>query len=211
MNRREFFCSATAGVLTLALPNTSLAQTEQCQPSFHPQFGPVTQCAVGLRAPNMPRQECQNWCWAACCEAIFGVAGHRVDQLQFVRKLFGGSLNCSTATGPMIKAAIDGPWVDEFGNNFRARCGIVMDTQFDVSHPNPLSVVWDELNAGRGLITGTLGHAVLITAIEYIRTPAGTQTTAVIVRDPWPYSPNRRVLTPQEFYNVSFLATLRTF
>lgn len=207
MHRRQFITSAAASAL---LPNTGLTQSELCGPFFHPEFGNVAKCAVGLPLDGTPPQECQNWCWAACCEAIFGMSGYYIDQLLFVQKLFGGALSCSTATGPMIKSAIDGSWIDSSGLSFNAYCGIVMDTHYGVHHPNPLSVVWDELNAGRALITGTLGHAVVITAMEYVRTPVGTQTTAVIVRDPWPFSPNRRVLTPAEFYNVSFLATLRT-
>ncbi len=131
--------------------------------------------------------------------------------MRFVEKLFGGGLVCNAATGPMIKSAIDGSWTDELDNSFNTNLGIVMDTQFGIGHPQPLSVIWQELNAGRALITGTLGHAVLITALEYVRTRRGTQTTAVIVRDPWPDSPNRRVLSMQEFHNVSFLATLRVF
>lgn len=210
MDRRRFILSATS-CAAVSLAAESPAQTEQCAQVFHPQFGQVVQCAVGLRLNRTPPQQCQNWCWAACCEAIFGMSGYRVDQLDFVRKVFGGNLTCSTATGPMIKYAIDGAWRDAAGHRFNAHCGIVMDTHMGVFHPQPLSVVWDELNAGRGLITGTLGHAVVITAMEYVRTPMGPQITAVIVRDPWPYSPNRRVMSPQEFYNVSFLATLQVY
>ena len=192
----------------MVLPRAVSAQTERCGTVFDPSFGQVTKCSVGIPIYSTPEQECQQWCWAACCEAIFGLADFRVDQLRFVEKLFGGGLDCRAATGPMIKNAIDGFWTDERGNSFWASAGIVMDTQFGIGTPNPLSVVWQELNAGRALITGTLGHAVLITALEYIHTPNGTQTTAVIVRDPWPFSPNRRALSMQEFQNVNFLATL---
>ena len=211
MNRRQFLSSATATTVSLSVPGAGIAQTEQCRVFSHPQFGQVQQCGVGLKLNNTPRQECKYWCWAACSEAIFGMAGYNIDQKQFVQKVFGGNTSCSTATGPMIKAGIDGVWVDKSGQEFGANLGIVMDTQFGIAHSDPVSVIYKELNAGRALITGTLGHAVVITAMEYFRTPVGPQIQSVIVRDPWPRSPNKRILSQQEFFSANFLATLRTY
>ena len=209
MDRRRFLLSAAGVVSAAVTPTVSHAHSEQCVSAYHPQFVQVAPCVVGLRPGPLPRQECQNWCWAACSESIFGLAGFQVDQTRFVEKVYGNASRCEPANGPMIKNGIDGRWVDERGRRFWANLQIVMDTFYGIGHPQPLAVVWNELNQGRALMTGALGHAVLITAMEYIRTPAGPETTAVIVRDPWPGSPNRRLMTPQEFFNVSFLATLR--
>lgn len=74
-----------------------------------------------------------------------------------------------------------------------------------------MAVVWNELNAGRALIVGSLGHAVLLTAVQYTRSNMGVRTDAVVVRDPWPQSPNRRLFSLQEFQGTQFLATLRVY
>ena len=111
----------------------------------------------------------------------------------------------------MIKNAIDGPWSDDAEKNFRARCTVNMDTTRGIYHPNPLELVWSELNAGRALIAGSLGHAVLIAALEFDRGALGYFPKAVIARDPHPSNPNRKVFSQQEYYNTSFLATLRVY
>lgn len=209
MDRRGFlFGLASAGI---AAPLAGAAQTEMCQQVMTPAYGWASHCAVGVRVTQTPRQECQYWCWAACSDAIFGLAGYRVDQTEFVEKVLGSANVCQPANGPMIKRGIDGGWIDATGRRFNATCNIVMDLDAGISHPSPMDVVWNELNQGRALIAGSLGHAVLITAVEYMRTNYGTQTTAVVVRDPWPGSPNRRTFSTQEFYGTRFLATVRTY
>lgn len=209
MNRRDFIRISLAGMGAFSLPEPTSAQTEQCGIFFDPMYGQIQKCVVGTGITSTPRQECQYWCWAACCEAIFGLAGLKVNQKRFVEKVFGGNLVCTTATGPMIYQAINGPWTDDRGNQAFANAQVQMDLSFGIQHPNPIGLIWSELNAGRSVITGALTHAVLITAMEYVRTPAGPQPLAIIVRDPWPESPNKRVMTIQEFYGTFLLMTLR--
>ncbi len=213
MRRREFLLGSLSSV---AVPSFAFAQSERCGPVQPIPFGLMQGCEVGIPITSTPLQNCQQWCWAACCEAIFSLAGFSVSQETFVDKLFGSSNVCAPANGTMIKKAIDGPWIDQDGNSFYARCDIVMDASTGISNPNPLAVIWDELNAGRALISGSLSHAVLITAMQYTKINQGVRTDAVVVRDPWPgnHNPitgNRRVYSIQEFYSVDFLATLRIY
>lgn len=209
MNRRNFLAQIASGVAVATIPDISSAQTQICQPFFHPQFGWSEMCEIGSKITQTPRQECQVWCWAACCEAIFGLAGLNIDQKVFVQKVFGGNMVCQAADGPMIKHAIDGKWTAQNGQSVFATANVVMDSQFGVYDPQPLRTVYQELSAGRALLTGTLNHAVLITAMKYIQTQTGIEPLEIIVRDPWPMNPNRRVMTPQEYHNVSLLMTLR--
>jgi hypothetical protein len=217
MKRRSFILGAAATVAapgaTLSRPNDSSPigaspLQERCGPPMHTPQGPVANCEVGIPIYQTPRQQCQQWCWAACCEAIFGLAGFDVPQTRFVQRQFP-DMACRPAQGRQIKDAIDGRWTDRRGRSFRASCNIVIDASAGIRHPNPLALVWDELNAGRALISGSVGHAVLITAMQYTRSRSGVTTNAVVVRDPWPNNPNRRVYSRQEFYGVNFLATLR--
>jgi hypothetical protein len=58
-----------------------------------------------------------------------------------------------------------------------------------------------DLAADMPLIVGTMGHAMVLTALTYNRDGYGSGVvTGAIVRDPWPYPglrDGRRVLSPQ--------------
>ena len=82
MDRRKFLLGGAAS--TTLLPGISSAQTETCKARWSQKAGNYESCAVGIPISSTPRQECPNWCWAACCEAIFGLAGYSVGQTQFV-------------------------------------------------------------------------------------------------------------------------------
>ena len=51
-----------------------------------------------------------------------------------------------------------------------------------------------------------MGHATLLTAMTYSGNGFLVQLDQLIVRDPWPGNPNRRILTAQEAMNTNFLA-----
>ena len=209
MKRRNILFGGVSAAIT-ALPISSSAHAAaNCLPIFHPAFGQLQRCSVAVQGLNMNPQQCPNWCWAACCQAIFDHAGISTSQSHFVQKVFGHGAVCGKATGPMIKAGVDGPWQAKNGQSVMASLGIVLDTENGIFHPNPLSVVWDEINANRAVISGSLGHAVLIHALDYTVGPVGTQTEAVHIRDPFPGNPPLSIYSPQQFYGVNFLATLR--
>jgi hypothetical protein len=75
---------------------------------------------------------------------------------------------------------------------------------------NPITAAQD-LAQDMPLIIGTMGHAMVLTALSYVLDRSGNgSVTAAIVRDPWP-DRGRRVLSAQEWYRASFLARIRVF
>ncbi|MEM6622894.1 MAG: hypothetical protein AAF674_11745 [Pseudomonadota bacterium] len=204
MDRRRFLLSAAVA----GLSTPSLAEIACNQGPGHYQ----QTCDVGVIIGNIatPWQQCKLWCWAACVETAFGLRGYRVNQQMMAQKLFGDPYVCQPANGPMIEHVVNGNWTDLNGRAFQARLDIVMDLDRGISHPNPMGVIWDELRAGRPLLSGSLGHATLITAMNYTQAQGTTpQTNYITLRDPWPESPNKRLMTPQEFYGARLLATFR--
>jgi hypothetical protein len=154
---------------------------------------------------NTAAQQCLEWCWAACIEAVFAFHGHHVRQERIARKIFGVPI-CARAIGPQVISAIDGDWVDESHNSFLASAQVLWDTQFEFGRPDAVAVAARELEAGNPLILGALGHATVMTAMTYSGNGLGVQINEVVVRDPWPGSPNRRTLSLQEAMWTQFLA-----
>lgn len=174
----------------------------------------VRTCQVGVNIGPVPtaQQECQNWCWAACIEAVFALHGHWIDQQVLVEKVYGSPNACRTATGNQIANAITGDWVDGRGSHFRARAEVLADLSMGYAQPNALAKIWDELARGKPLINGAREHATVLTAMTYLQDTAGrTQLTNLTVRDPWPYSPNRRDLTPNEVYGTFFVCKVDVY
>ena len=174
----------------------------------------VRTCQVGVNIGPVPtaQQECQNWCWAACIEAVFSLHGHRIDQRVLVEKVYGSPNACRTATGYQIANAITGDWIDGHGRPFRARAEVLTDLSMGYAQPNALARIWDELARGKPLINGAVGHATVLTAMTYLQDTSGrTQLTNLTVRDPWPYSPNRRDLMLNEVYGTFFVCKIDVY
>ena len=202
MRRRGFLTGL--GVAAVA-PRTLFADIA-CFPGPFP--GQRT-CEIGVPLGPMPTpwQNCQYWCWAACAQAAFMIAGYNVSQEMFAAKAFGNPNVCRTATGPVIKQAVDGEWTDLSGRVFSARLDVILDYDSGLSHPAPLAVAWEELRASRPIMVGSLSHATLMTALNYTESPSyPPQINFAVVRDPWPYNPNRRAMSLDEFVGVRFLA-----
>ncbi len=171
----------------------------------------VQQCTAGLEIgqTTTARQRCPEWCWAACIETIFALHGKSVPQEAIVDKIFGGPA-CSAAVGPQIIGAIDGIWTETNGRQFSARAVPLLDMQFGIWTPNAAAAVAIELANNNPLINGALGHATVLTAMTYLRDIYGRgMPMQIVVRDPWPESPNRRMLTVQEVAGTNFLAAIR--
>jgi len=169
----------------------------------------VQQCTAGVRISGVTaRQACHSWCWAACAEAIFAVHGFDVPQEAIVQRLYG-SLICTTATGEGIYRAVAGAWQDRRGRQFRAEPYVLIDRQYGIFRPDAVALAAQELAAGNPLINGAMGHATVMTAMTYVRDQWGRgQPLQVIVRDPWPGTPNRRQLSMQEAWGTFFLMAL---
>ena len=125
-----------------------------------------------------------------------------------MRKVFGFEID-RPAVGPQIIAAIDGYWEDDDGQEFYAQGAVLVDGQYSIAHPQALQIAARELAENRPLIIGTMGHAMVLSAMDYYRDTYGNgQPFQFTVRDPWP-RPGfnaKRLLSPQEAASTQFLA-----
>ncbi|MDA0784757.1 MAG: hypothetical protein O3B37_00565 [Proteobacteria bacterium] len=132
-----------------------------------------------------------------------------MPQEAIVEKLYGNQFICEPAAGPGIVSAIEGQWQDRNGNEFYASAQVLADLQFGIVNPAALEQASWFLANDTPLINGALGHATLMTAMEWVEDNFGNyQLQNIIVRDPWPGRPNRRRLTDQEFAGSTFLAAV---
>ncbi len=159
---------------------------ERCQP---PDMDGNVVCEVGIPSEKMEpvtsQQRMSQWCWAASITMIFGFHGHPVAQERIVESVWGRLVDLPAMNGNMMSESLARPWVDDRGKAFRARIR-VLDVDaglYGVDTP----MVIAELRAERPLLVGTVGHAVVLTAMRYLLTPWGeVQILGATVRDPWP-------------------------
>lgn len=199
-SRRQLLLAVSA---TLLFPRPIFAAL-QCR-----DFGAVRTCTVGIPVRvNTASQQCLEWCWAACIEAVFDFHGRPVQQQRIVQKLFGVPA-CLPAFGPQVLQTISGIWLDDTGSQFQAAAEVLWDTQFGFGRADAVVIAAQELEANQPLILGAMGHATVMTAMTYSGYGQYIQINEVVVRDPWPGSPNRRNLSPQEALATQFLARVR--
>lgn len=190
--------------------------------------GGIQTCTSGLELGKFDpvRQRCEEWCWAACIQAVFSMKGRETAQEWAVEKIFGSN-TCRGATTSQIIRAINGEWLDQYGFKFRAGAELLPDATMSVSTsvlpqradkiPSNAAVnmfsndgakrVVAELDAGNPLIIGVagaaIGHATVLTAATYTRDNNGfIGLKELVVRDPWPSNPNRRTLQASEVRGV---------
>lgn len=205
LSRRQLLLGAPALALAGSLPGGAAQAEGEC--SGFDASG-IRYCTVGLRigAIETVRQQCPYWCWAACIQAVFALHGHAVPQEEIVQRLFG-DLTCAPADAWSILAAIEGDWVDGQGRAFTAWGEQLPDLTTRLFMGAGAQDILAELYADNPLINGAVGHATVLTAATYAEDRWGQQQILeMIVRDPWPTSPNRRPLYPQEVMGASFLA-----
>lgn len=201
MNRRAFLLSLVSSGIA-PLPLTSYAGlscgpfvppgVQQCEAGINSSVANVTAAAVG-------GQHLSQWCWAACIEMVFNYYGHAVPQERIVRETWGSIVNLPGQPGQIL-ANLNRNWTDEGGDDF--------SVLGDVYSANAVTAAQD-LAQDMPLIIGTMGHAMVLTSFVYIRDSFGRgNVNAAIVRDPWP-GRGRRVLTPQEWFNINFAARIR--
>lgn len=205
ISRRQLLKGLPAAALAAALPGRAALADGECG-NFDRQG--LRYCTVGLRIGEIEtvRQQCPYWCWAACIQAVFSLYGHEVRQEEIVQRLFG-SLYCAPADAYAILSAIRGDWTDLKGRRFRAWGQQLPDLTTRLMMGAGMQDLLAELYANNPLINGAVGHATVLTAATYAEDRWGNQQIVeMIVRDPWPTSPNRRPLYPQEVMGASFLA-----
>jgi hypothetical protein len=130
---------------------------------------------------------------------VFAYYGFRVPQERIVADAWGAIVNLP-GQPQQILASLNRSWVDEQGRNF-AVVG-------DVFSANPATAAQD-LAQNMPLIIGTMGHAMVLSSLIYLRDQFGNgQVSTAIVRDPWPER-GRRPMSPQEWSATNFLVRIR--
>ena len=206
--RRAVISGAAAALAASALPLRSAQAAVRCVAvdTFGTQL-----CEAGIdnRLHSVvASQQNSQWCWAACVSAIFAFHDFEVDQRRIVQATYGQAVNLP-AHGPQIAAASSRDWTTDDGRRFTAYCDVLWDGQFHVGRPTAVADAANELAQDRPLIIGTGGHAMVLTAMTYLRDSYGRgQPRAAVVRDPWA-GIGRRSLSTQEWYGTSFLARIR--
>ncbi|MGE8098125.1 papain-like cysteine protease family protein [Pseudomonas fluorescens] len=201
MKRRTFLLSSFLSGIS-SLPLISHAKL-LCGPFAPPG---VQQCEVGIdssvahiTAAAVGGQHLSQWCWAACIEMVFSYYGHSVPQERIVNETWGDIVNLPGQPWQIL-ANLNRGWTDEQGDNF--------SVVGDAYSANAITAAQD-LAQDMPLIIGTMGHAMVLTSLVYMRDSFGRgDVTAAIVRDPWP-GRGRRTLTPQEWLNINFAARIR--
>jgi hypothetical protein len=189
IERRKFLTTiGVSGVGLLALERYSSGQG-LIQPFFPT---PIEEAGIKSSTINdrfaesvvVNEQTMSQWCWAASISMAFGFHGHEVHQETIVEKIKGIRIN-QPAQGQEITAALSGEWKDAQGKIFRSKCW-VYDVQAMTTTKNNNDVI-RELKAGRPLVYGSNGHAVLLTFVRYTRDQNGFPWPHyAVVRDPWP-------------------------
>jgi hypothetical protein len=202
LDRREFLVS-TAALLMLPTADARAEGTcgpPQCRPDGYCEQA----CMVGLPSTYVDlvaaRQAKSQWCWAACIEMVFAAHGYRLPQQAIVEQTWGSAVDMPGDPSAIL-AAINRTYVDSEGRRFQAFG--------DALTANVATAIQDLANR-QPLIIGALGHATVLTAITWASNNLGQQLiVSATVRDPWPESPSKRTLSPQEWANVSFAARVR--
>ena len=157
-------------------------------------MGPATRVFVGQ--PNIVRQQCPEWCWAASSSMIFSMHGHPLNQMSIVSRVFGG-LACMSGRGITIAQVLSAAWMDDNGQPFRSRLVAAYEFENGVNAIN-VNFIINELSADRPLLYGNRHHAMVVSQVDYIDTPNGPNVQGVGVFDPWPWNPPFHSLTPAE-------------
>lgn len=200
--------AAILAILSLvAMPRISFALV-QC--SIRNPYTGIEKCSAGVEIDGFTaEQEKDHWCWAACIQAVFNYHGYSVSQKRIVHKVFPKYNDNSGAVGPQIVQAVNGHWTTDDGEDFSAHAKVLLDTQFFFKQPDAAAVAARELAKDNPLILGAMGHAVMLSAMSYLRDNSGHgQPQSLTVRDPWPGSPNKRILSPTEALQTSFLVAI---
>ncbi|MBC8753839.1 C39 family peptidase [Kordia sp. YSTF-M3] len=138
-------------------------------------------------------QRCQNWCWATCVQMVLNYHGLYVQQEQIVGKVYGRSLPCKTGNAQHIMRSLTG-WAPDARGRFSqiyAKYGVY----------NSADIV-DQLSRKWPIIVGLRqeGHCYVLTAVYFSYDRYDNPIIdKVVLRDPWPLSPSRKVMNWNTF------------
>jgi hypothetical protein len=140
-----------------------------------PDDNGVSQCHAGLPAESLPQlavvQEQPQWCWAAAISMIFAHHGYQVRQQEIVRDGYGVVANFPAPSGQAMTNAMSKAWTDQHAQLFQAKAYVsdALSHQSEVSNNTVIS----ELGAGRPLLIGAQGHAVVLVGLRFERSAKG--------------------------------------
>lgn len=177
---------ALVTALSLTLASLPARAGERCQP---PDYLGNVLCEVGIPSdrlePVTSQQKMSQWCWAASISMIFNYHGHPLAQERIVQSVWGRLADLPAMSGDMMSESLARRWRDDRGREFQARVR-VYDVAAGLYGLDERTVI-DELKSERPLLVGTVGHAMVLTALRYVRSPYGEiQVIGATVRDPWP-------------------------
>lgn len=172
---------------------------------------------VFVQQPQLVRQDCPEWCWAASSSMIFAAYGHAVPQETIVTRVFHATVCASSQNTLNIADVLSDQWTDTAGRTFQSHIIAAYDPSNGVNAINNAIIV-QELAANHPLLYCNTHHAMVVVSCDFYMGPGGlpTQVAAVGVLDPWPASPGYHPLSVPEMVPVQqggqmmFLATVRT-
>lgn len=188
------------------MPGPSYSEI-QCS---EPDYSGVSSCTTGIDKELMyieayEPQQASQWCWAACIQMIFNYYGYEMDQASIVNALWGDTVNLPGNHAIML-TALNAEWTDTNGTRF-----VVVADTYNIT----IEKAARDLSEDMPLIIGTLGHAMVLTAMLFnvnSDTSAGNgpsaQLTGATVADPWPGN-GIRVLTVNEWNNINLAVRIR--
>jgi ABC-type bacteriocin/lantibiotic exporter with double-glycine peptidase domain len=163
----------------------------------------VQQCTAGISSFSFRQayQQMNEWCWAACISMVFAYYDHPVSQQRIVAETWGSVQNMPAQPADIL-TDLNKDWKDDDGDAFTS--------SGDMLSVNPVTAI-EDLQQDHPLIVGALGHAMVLTALTG-NTDLLTQQWGIVaatVRDPMPGNGGKRILSPREWYNISFAARIR--
>ena len=173
----------------------------QSAPQYTPQPGtpapPTGPQLIGIPSEALDvtysSQRNSKWCWAASIQMVLQYHGIRTMQQDIVARTFGtdaqGNLPNQAGDLANITSNLNNLNVDRAGTTYQ------VESVFGEGAP-PIELLLDNMERREPLIIGyrsgpNMGHAVVITGVQYSRSPQGPVIHKLIVRDPWPSDENR--------------------
>ena len=192
MNRRTFL-GALTGILTQ--PAWALAKTK-CRSTSQGQLCISEVNFKAFQQHAYKRQQKSQWCWAACISMLFTYYGHPVSQRRIVEEVYGNPVNMPAKAGIVMARQLNREWVDDRGKSFTSTLTAVYDFAYKVFAIEDRRLI-DELDSNHPLVIGAGHHAMVLTSVQYYRTPKGPRLISGGVFDPWP-GRGPRSLIPRE-------------
>jgi len=181
---RSLIAMAAVGVLTGWATQTSAAET--CSV---PDARGTQACTAGMDEARIREititQNQSKWCWAASISMIFAYHGYKLPQEDIVRDINGKVEDVNAPSGEFMTRALRRNWRDPSNQEFAVstKTGDIDANRYEISN----AAIADELGAGRPLLIGTLGHAMVLVSANYNRHSNGDIViTGGSVIDPLP-------------------------